>query len=168
MSDKIRAFYDGEVVYFEHGAGIINNCEVGCGSCHVDHAHIHLLLLPPGKTIESLEKLLNEYLLSQQWFEKNKPKEKINDLKLLSDLVGDSPYLMVGGGNSNEINNIYQQDSLEIELESQLMRKLVATLSDNPQNSWWHWRDVVDMGIVPERAKMLSKQMKILQNALLA
>ncbi len=69
------------------------------------------------------------------------------------------PYLLIGrGGNQDMELVVYRQDSLSVELESQLMRKIIATLSGHSENSWWHWRDIVDMNIVPKRASELSGQ----------
>lgn len=159
LSRKIELQYEGEVVIFEHGAGDVDECAVGCGGCHVDHAHFHLLLLPPGITLTDLKTVTTSYLERIKWFSQNSSEENIRNSSKLCEFVGKMPYLLIGrGGNQDMELVVYRQDSLSVELESQLMRKIIATLSGHSENSWWHWRDIVDMNIVPKRASELSGQ----------
>ena len=137
------------------------------GGCHVDHAHLHVLLLPPGISFVDLKNVTTDYLAKIGWFEQNKDEQGIENIHNLQDVVEETPYLLLGRIDNQDLKMVvYRQDSLSVELESQLMRKIIATLSGHPESSWWHWRDVIDMNIIPERADELSNQIVQLKDVL--
>lgn len=140
---KMRDLHSkSEVVAFEHGVGTIEGQIVQCGSCgKTDHAHLHIL--PVQEQQQSISSMLsNEISGNFDLRIKKLPPLPNLDLK---EHVGNYPYLYLWSSN-NELAYVLIQESLNTQVPSQLIRKLLATqflgINEN-ERAKWDWRDFI-------------------------
>lgn len=145
--DKMVSLHeDSEVLVFEHGMGSIDDQTIRCGGCgRTDHAHLHMLPISSEDVAEQIsvgeelvDAILNMYPLKKNNIEPI-PSFDINEQ------TGGYPYLYIWSNKMKEAC-VLVQDSDKITVESQLIRRLLATRlfgakADNRDE--WDWRDFI-------------------------
>lgn len=146
-----KVFPENPIFTFEHGPGFIEGEPIACGGCHLDHAHGHMLLLPKGTTLEPIKTKMEQALDESGWDNPALRAEAASAIFTnIYDIAGINPYLHIGMINSEEndaISFTYVQKSKTENVESQLLRKIIANVVYSEKDAtYWHWQDV-SMGI---------------------
>ncbi|MGH7203682.1 MAG: hypothetical protein ACREHC_04535 [Candidatus Levyibacteriota bacterium] len=153
------------ILVFEHGPGFIEDKPIACGGCHMDHAHGHLLLLPEGQKLEPIQNNI-EQVLSRKGWDNLETQRRSSDQVFtgISETAGMSPYLQVGMINADNSRQslTYVQKREAQQVPSQLLRKVVSeVVYQRPEPSYWHWRDIAEIGMAtPERATQIKSDVR--------
>lgn len=160
-----EAFPANPILVFEHGPGFIEDKPIACGGCHMDHAHGHLLLLPEGQKLEPIQHNMEQVLSKNGWDNLEAQRRSSDQVFTgISETAGMSPYLQVGMINADNSRQslTYVQKREAQQVPSQLLRKVVSeVVYQRPEPSYWHWRDIAEIGMAtPERATQIKSDVR--------
>lgn len=159
MSRIRKAFPHYPIFTTEHGAGFIKDKQIACGGSHMDHAHGHIITLPKGSHLKPIKER-TEQLLNQNGWEDTQ-KRAIFKKGIFTDIfaiTGINPYLHIGMiyPDGSEKSYVYVQRQLSEHVESQFLRKVVAeVVYDQQETTYWHWRYITSGFSNPERITQL-------------
>lgn len=144
LINRMKEFHPhSEIIAFEHGMGTIDGQTIQCGGCgKTDHAHLHIL--PISNSEGDTVAIRITEIISQNFKLVAKEVPPLPNLNI-NAVTGKLPYLYLW---SNRINCslVFIQDSVEISIPSQLIRRLLATeisrVGEVEQDKW-DWRDYV-------------------------
>lgn len=146
VSTLQTAFPRKPIFTFEHGPGFIDEEPIACGGCHLDHAHGHLLVLPEQANMQEIQTGMESQLHRSGWNDvasRRMPSGEI--FTNLYEKVGINPYLQIGmiKPDGSQESFTYRQNSSSEDVESQLLRRVIAeTVYGQKNPSFWHWRDI--------------------------
>jgi len=142
--NRMKEFHPhSEIIAFEHGVGTIEGEIIRCGGCgRTDHAHLHMLPVNNSENNSTGNKIAE--IISQNF---KLVAKKVPPLPALNfnSATGRLPYLYLW---SNRIHSslVFIQDSVEVSIPSQLIRRLLATeilgVREEEQDRW-DWRDYI-------------------------
>lgn len=161
---RLHALYPKHtVLFFEHGPGVINGCQVDCGGCHIDQIHIHFVVLLQKIKIRSILPILESLLTQNGWLHPEHIRENVIAWKDIGMYTKHFPYLHVGWDSLEDKSHmfVYPQTDESYVIESQLMRKVVGILHGHPEPGYWHWRDMVQGFASQARMAQLQKEVPI-------
>mgnify|MGYP001570513872 CR=1 FL=1 len=153
---------ENPIFFFEHGPGIVEGEAVACGGCTVDHAHGHVVMLPKGTTMDPVKAMAESILNVGGWQSvSSRGIETVEIFSNLFDVAGINPYLHIGivetDGSSRAIT--YIQKTRSETVPSQLMRRVLSeSIYDRQDPSYWHYRDIMDGFVPPERVEQLKAE----------
>lgn len=142
--NRMKEFHPhSEIIAFEHGVGTIDGQTIQCGGCgRTDHAHLHILPVFNNEGNSVGTKIAE--IISQNFKLISKEVPPLPDLNI-NAVTGKLPYLYLW---SNRVNRslVFVQDSAEITIPSQLIRRLLSTeisrVREEEQDRW-DWRDYI-------------------------
>ncbi len=152
LVQQLQDIYPGHPLFaFEHGPGQINDKQIACGGCHMDHAHGHLVILPQDKDYYPVLQSTAEAALQRYGWrdlqQRKVPSQRV--FSRLASIAGSNPYLHIGivYPNGYTAATTYVQAYEDEYVESQLMRKIISQVVFNTTDATlWHWQDAIAFG----------------------
>ena len=145
--NSLKKFFPRNPIFiFEHGPGFLNGEMIACGGCHVDHAHLHFLILPEHVRLEPIKQRFEEILTTTGWSDAlTRGQRSDHLLRNIDKITGVEPYLFIGMVHPNDtsVSYIYIPKNQKEQIESQVVRKIIADIVyHHPESPYWHWRDI--------------------------
>ena len=126
----------GELIFFEHGAGLDEN-----GGCCINHAHLHVL----PANFDILSRIREDFVFEEK---------DIYDLLLLPNTRG---YLYYEDTNGKVF---ISENKDRVKIPSQYFRRIIA--AENKEKTVWNWRDQVKYAdLLNTKGKILQAQRKL-------
>ncbi len=159
---ELRIYFPNHpLFFFEHGAGFIGTEPISCGGCHVDHAHGHILLLPPRTQFASIQGKLEIALAASGWINPASKAVVLDHVFTnIGQVAGANPYIHIAMmlPDNTRFSYAFIQKTKDFLVPSQLLRMVISdAVYSRSDPAYWHWRDI-HMGLsTPERIEKVKK-----------